>query len=378
MLPRSLAADGASQAKPLTTKILIPALPRSGSTLLLEMVTDPVTKSAKYLQPFTGRRDLRKFALFEPCHEGDIISGRNVQRRLLAQDDYSCDDLLNAIAACDFSKIDKLWGWSDIHTRGTPDKYSIEAAGEACQASDLVAFKTVTDAFWRGPHPVEDRLIPFLDSAPDLKAVVNVRDPRAIYASWKAVFGNRTWSFNESKMSDFCKYYAGLARNKHPRLLVIKFEEMVENPYATLKKIYSFLGFAFGKPQANWIRDHFWQGEDNMKGCGHQSGGRNYSTCRRNPKGVVDRWIYDLGASAKHFFLHDPTCRMVADFFGYDTSIDGAPVRQEVIMPAVVQEALKDPKLQAAIISASDAVAEKGKKASLANAIRDALAAKQH
>ncbi|CAK0824618.1 unnamed protein product, partial [Prorocentrum cordatum] len=105
----------------------IAAYARSGSSTVLSLTTST---------------SLTAFALFEPCHSGDLL-----EPYLEAQ---GCGALLLQIASCNFTGIKKLWGWSNGHssTNGA-GSYSPSRAAHACASADLVAFKTIP----RGPDP---------------------------------------------------------------------------------------------------------------------------------------------------------------------------------------------------------------------------------
>lgn len=303
MLPKTTdeVSNGLSEHE---TKLLIPAIPRSGSTLLMEMVTSAVFGTTEVNGKKTKRSST--FALFEPCHRGDVVSGADA-----AQLEW-CSDMLTSIFNCDFSAIQHLWGWNDSHTLGGPEDYSPLAAGDACNHTDIIALKTVASAIWQ--RPVSEGLFPLLDRMHSVKAVLPVRDPRGIFASTKRLFEDV--ETNKSRMEAYCNYYLQIATHKHPRLHVVRFEDMVQDPMKAMAEMYKFLGFSFGLKQVGWLDNHFWHTSDcvqeNIKNL-------NFTTCRRGTaQHVVNKWKGQLTRKEMRYFRGNPVCRRMAQHFKYD------------------------------------------------------------
>lgn len=294
--------------------IWIPSIGRSGSTVTLDLITHPVTFEER--SPSEGSQ---KFVLFEPCHAGDNINGTNVTDNGADshEQNVSCSAVVKDISSCDFSRINTLWGWTHSHHSNHPENYTKQVAGQACSRASLVAFKTVSLQFWDSEHALRDRVLPVLEQVPRLKAVVNVRDPRAIYASWK---NHVFWTKDDvSLIPRFCRFYAGVTEVQHPRLFFVRFEDLVTLPALKLREIYGFLGFRVGPKQELWVKKHFV--ERNDENCTETNPwNHDFSTCRPNVRRVIDSWKFTLTQEEKNAFTGDPLCRQVAQNFLYPPS----------------------------------------------------------
>merc|ERR1711963_831264 len=99
--------------------IWISSYPRSGSSILLSMVSATADGD--------NRAGGRTFSLFEPCHVGDVQEE--------SMEKHGCRQLLYDVAHCDFTGIQELWGWRDIHSSNnyTADFDQVTAT-RMCQA----------------------------------------------------------------------------------------------------------------------------------------------------------------------------------------------------------------------------------------------------
>jgi len=77
---------------PRSSTSTVLSLVSAGQTILDEAEEGPVT-----------------FSLFEPCHDGDLISGKNAKTD-------ACNELLWHITRCNFEGVKSLWGWTEPHT----------------------------------------------------------------------------------------------------------------------------------------------------------------------------------------------------------------------------------------------------------------------
>lgn len=102
----------------------------------------------------------------------------------------------------------------------------------------------------------------------------------------------------------------------HPRLFVVRFEDMVSTPQKAMQSIYDFLGLSFGLSQLQWLDSHFWHGNGNWNNC---SGGDwdKFSTCREHPMEVALKWRHELTVEEKKYFNSNILCRGVRDKFHY-------------------------------------------------------------
>lgn len=287
--------------------IWIPAQPRSGSTLLMDMLSAPVTFSEDSKGPAPGW----KFVLFEPCHGGDYANGvewNNAQDRT-----DLCGQMIENIARCDFDDIGHISGWERRQSKGLPQPYSKDAGTFSCSYADLVLFKTV----FLPPNPWNTFVRPRLEHVPSLHAVVNVRDPRSVLASQLRVFeGNKHIAFTAT-LKGICQSYASYRGVSHPRLLVVKFEAMIRNPWETMSRMYDFLGLEYGQHQQDWIWHRFGDGPRALN-CsrGEDVRNQNYTTCQRDVEKTINKWRDEL--TEEH--LRDwpsQACRRVAERFDY-------------------------------------------------------------
>merc|ERR1719240_1641400 len=210
-----------------------------------------------------------------------------------------------------------LWGWSRPHTdiTGVGEKrYSRQLASRTCAKSDLVVYKTVAD-FGRS---IDDDIIPTLEAHRNTYALVPVRDPRAVYASWK----ERPWAFEGvSLLKKICDQHAANMNQKHPRLRRVVFERLVRDPRDTMEKVFSFLGFEFGNKQIKWIKQTFnatctHTNDADMRFLQQKAQG-NFTTCRERSDEPVRRWASVLTKEEIDPFANYASCREVAEEYGY-------------------------------------------------------------
>lgn len=249
------------------------------------------------------------FGLFEPCHWG---LGNNTP-----PDNYDdglrgdCGRIMDKLVRCDFTGVNFLFGWSKwsgphtdisgINVREVP--YSQDRAMNSCRSSNLVVYKTVTE-YGRAI----DNVIPFLDAHPNLLALIPVRDPRGIYASWKA----RPWGVGGvSFLLDICRQHKANLLQKHPRLRRVVYERLSSNPRKVMKAAFQFLGLDFGEKQLRWINQTF-----DSKCEGRETG--DFSTCHKDSHEPQTRWHQTLTEEEQQAFKQDSNCREVAIAYGYE------------------------------------------------------------
>lgn len=247
-----------------------------------------------------------KFVLFEPCHGGDFADGvdwDNAEDKVRA-----CGQIIESIGSCDFSNIAHLSGWDRHQSLGLPHHYTKQNSREACRNADLVVFKSVFH-----PSAGFEWVRPRLEHVPSLLSVMNVRDPRSVLASQKRVFSSSRGITFTANLQGTCEYYATFHGASHPRLLVVKFEDMIRTPWTTMETMYRFLGLEFGKKQRDWIWNRFGNGHD-QAGCARAQG--NYSTCSRDVESVINKWRHQL-TEADLTAWSSQACRTVAADFDY-------------------------------------------------------------
>mmetsp|Transcript_88243 Transcript_88243/g.189395 ORF Transcript_88243/g.189395 Transcript_88243/m.189395 type:complete len:391 (-) Transcript_88243:87-1259(-) len=290
---RQARAPRSRVAEPLLTPVVwITSFARSGSSTLLSLVEAEMVPV---------------FALFEPCHEGDQLDP------WLAQG--GCAALLSQLAQCNFTGVNKLWGWFDSHslTNGADHNYSPYSATKACKAAELIVFKTIS---WG--HNLTGEVIPFLEDNPQVKAINLVRDPRSIFASMLSTDGafQETQEWRESDgvgLLKICNYMGANIHVSHPRLFEVVYESLVDKPILEAKHMFKFLGapdVAGRQSVLKFVRTHF-----NSPLC--EDDNDSYSDCRSNSTERKDRFT-DLTNDEYASFMASESCRSVANFYNYD------------------------------------------------------------
>lgn len=318
----ALAEPGASN-----TTVWIAGWPRSGSTTMFEMVlaaalelnqsNGALVNSTMLLAQGGDAKgsdssvstSRSHFGLFEPCHWG---LGNNTPPDVYDKDlQGDCGKIMDRLVNCDFSGVKFLFGWSRFsgpHTDITginyrETNYTPQLATNSCKSSNLVVYKTVTE-FGRSI----DNLLPVLDTHPDLLALVPVRDPRGIYASWKA----RPWGVDGVNfLLDICKQHKANLMQKHPRLRRVVYERLASDPVKTMQGAFKFLGLDFGAPQLQWINQTF---DSSCEGREVS----DFSTCHQDSHEPQTRWKAALTQEEQQAFKDDPACREVAISYGYE------------------------------------------------------------
>mmetsp|Transcript_10679 Transcript_10679/g.28300 ORF Transcript_10679/g.28300 Transcript_10679/m.28300 type:complete len:396 (-) Transcript_10679:27-1214(-) len=285
-------ADGSSplgasrRASKAKLVIWISAFARSGSSTVLSLAT---------------RTDSAVFALFEPCHEGDVL-----EPHLAAQ---GCGALLLQLASCDFTGILFLWGWQEAHsqTNGAGHVYNPYSAAEACKAADIVAFKTINWA-----HRLRAQAFPVLAADPRIHMVNIIRDPRSIYSSMQSTRG----AFDELKMGtdgliSMCDSLCENLDVKHPQVYHLLYEDLATQANTITMGMYEFLGLPFGEDARSFVQQKF-------NGDCADSATDPFGDCRGNSSEGATRYTHLSNNEYAAFMAHE-TCRNVSKAFGYDT-----------------------------------------------------------
>lgn len=243
------------------------------------------------------------YALFEPCNPDDKVTGelRNA----------GCKGLLAALAHCDFSNIESLHGIKNPHTTQRLKDFTPTSASASCSSADLVTIKTIDYG-----HDLRDA-VSVLDSNEKLFLIDVIRDPRGIYASWKATypFSERLKKQNQTLMTDICDNFAANLHIRHPRLRRVVFEHLVQKPEPVMQGIYDFIGVPFGEAQLSWINATF-----NNVNCStsQASLNPNYRDCHTDSSWALHRWQRELTDDEKQKFSTHEACREVAWAFSFE------------------------------------------------------------
>lgn len=284
--------------------VWVTGFPRSGSSTTLSLV--------KALSGNTDSMAAGKvFSLFEPCHEGDEL-----EPWLRAE---GCSGLLTHVSKCDFGGVTRLWGWNQPHTTNNHTmEFSKDAAGNYCEGSNVIAFKTVDYG-----HDLS-QFIWLLDSTPSMRIVATVRDPRGIYASWKTTkpfrgLLKRRWLCGTCpgglfyNLTQICDAYAANLDVADNRIHTVVFEELLRQPANVTKRVYDFLGMDFGEPQMDWINRTFDAADCPEEPSWHQG----FADCHTKSASQVESWRTVLDAKEIEIFNTNENCRRVAEAYGY-------------------------------------------------------------
>eukprot|EP00928_Gymnodinium_smaydae_P072004 TRINITY_DN55455_c0_g1_i1.p1 TRINITY_DN55455_c0_g1~~TRINITY_DN55455_c0_g1_i1.p1 ORF type:complete len:481 (+),score=103.66 TRINITY_DN55455_c0_g1_i1:191-1633(+) len=259
------------------------------------------------------RYSVRHFGLFEPCHTklGPNTWEDDIESELKG----NCALEMQRLVHCNFTGMTNLWGWGRPHSyvpgfsnRGqkAPD-FSQKLAEDACRSSNLVVYKTI-DEFGQKL----DDVLAFLEEQPHVRAVIPVRDPRAIYASWKGL----PWKFEGvSLLGRICKQQAEFLDkgDSNPRLRRVVMERLVEQPEDVMNSTLQFLGFSFGKPQQRWIEETF-----NATCEFAENKTSRFRTCHGEVEDPLKRWKKVANAQERAYFSSNADCQKVAQGYGYE------------------------------------------------------------
>lgn len=291
--------------------VWISAFPRSGSSTLLSMVrvAVPEMQVAGRAMDAADSTSNEVFTLFEPCHFGKDLEHSDI----LSEEGSAtpCSTLLVELARCNFSRAEHLWGWSNKHTTNHGQVYAPSTAAAYCNRANLVAFKTVGQSkVVDSTRRLED-ILWILKAVPALRIVDVVRDPRAIYASWKLtdpfprILGERNYPL----WREVCDTFASNLNVSDSRVHRVVWEALARDPEAEMLKVYSFLGLNFGASQKQWLNATF-QGD----GCRQEN---NYTDCHAQPQNGLTKWREELSNEELEAIQAYVPCRKVMIAYGY-------------------------------------------------------------
>jgi len=308
------AANSSAQAKLV---FWIAAYARSGSSTVLSLTTST---------------SLTAFALFEPCHSGDLL-----EPYLEAQ---GCGALLLQIASCNFTGIKKLWGWSNGHssTNGA-GSYSPSRAAHACASADLVAFKTI---HWG--HRLEAEALAVLEADRRIRMVNLIRDPRSIFSSQTLSPGNTYQQLVQGTdgMVSMCDNMCENLAFRHPQVHHLQYERLVTSVNTTSAALFGFLGLPVDEKARSFVQANF-DGD-----CDESSGTSTsgfFGDCRTNSSASLTKYKLLSNNEYAAFMAHE-SCRNISHAYGYDLwYYDSAATRAALLqtcwLPFVALAALR-------------------------------------
>lgn len=282
-------------------KVWITSFSRSGSSTMEQLVDLALPASGQNI--LSLKRSV--FALFEPCHEGDIYRGKKITKNDLSM----CPNFLHDVKECNFGAIQKLFYWDHPRARHTNVEYSGLQAEIDCKRAAVRVFKTIT------MNDMAHQILPVLKADPSLHIVHLIRDPRAIFAS--RLHTPTYKHVNDTDIVEVCKQMQSNAPIKHPRLLTVKFEDWVQNPVKWSKEVYRFLGLRFGERQEMWIRGNFNPPPDVFR---HSLEAGPFGSCRLNSTAVAFKWKEQLNQTQLDLFKAD-ACQEALKLYGYQANL---------------------------------------------------------
>mmetsp|Transcript_15690 Transcript_15690/g.34394 ORF Transcript_15690/g.34394 Transcript_15690/m.34394 type:complete len:369 (-) Transcript_15690:46-1152(-) len=287
--------EALQSARP-STAVWVTGYPRSGSSTILSMVS----AAGQGLDPQVPGK---VFSLFEPCHNGDKLSKKKEKE--------GCAGLLMGIARCNFSRVMNLWGWADPHSTNDHKPYNMTLAHKHCVTSNMIAFKSVDYA-----HDLQQSIW-MLDEMPELRIISIIRDPRGVYASWKAMepFATLLQQGEYYSLQEVCQNMRSNSKIQHERVHHIVLEDLVKDPRSVMQGVYAFLGMTFGQAQEDWLQKTF-----NAARCPEAPAWQHgYEDCHSNSSEVVEKWRQVLTAGEQQIFRSEESCQELALARGYPT-----------------------------------------------------------
>jgi hypothetical protein len=191
-----------------------------------------------------------------------------------------------------------------------------------CAESEVVAFKTIMYA-----HNLATEALPLLDADVDLRVVDVVRDPRAIYSSWRStepfkglVLGLHQpyWRRNDrgwfTNLTGICDNFAANLKLQDHRVHRVVLEDLLRNPTGVLEEVYSWLGLPIDAALADWIGQNF-----DAANCTVGTQGA-FGLCRKNSTTISESWRKTLPEDLQEQFLAHASCREVAQAYNFSLS----------------------------------------------------------
>jgi len=181
-----------------------------------------------------------------------------------------------------------------------------------CDEADIVAFKTVD---WG--HNLKDWAW-LLNSRDNIKVLDMVRDPRAIYGSWKKLepFKTLVETNDFYTLGEICDHFAKNMEFRDPRVKRVIFEDLMTNPKAVTQHIYEFMKQEWTEDQEEWLAAAF-----NAAECPPPPPGmEGFTDCHTftgvDPRGE-EGWRDILNATDLALFANRESCQMVAKAYNY-------------------------------------------------------------
>lgn len=309
--------------------VWVQGFPRSGSSTILSMLTvgHGLTGNS------SDAAGERLFSLFEPCHPGDEVELDSGERALpwgtfpnvgflskeSAPKSGACEAMLKDMMSCDFRKIAKLWGWSNHHSSNYGIAYAPQTASELCEKADTVVLKTVGKGKIEDPGRLLANALWLLEAQQNLHIFEVVRDPRAIFASWKntepfpRILKERQQGGWAPIWKEACDAFSANLDVSHPRVHRVVFEELVQRPEATMRAALAAIGGSFGKDEMQWISSTL----DADKCARSEWGHYNYSDCQVDPIRSLNKWQQELAPQELKQVSDYGPCRRVFAAYNY-------------------------------------------------------------
>lgn len=196
-----------------------------------------------------GRARSDVYTLFEPCHIGDKADFAN------------CTEEMRALLQCDFSKVERL-----VFQERDGSTPSSAKSHEECSAANFRVFKTIH------MHDFRVDVLPLFRVMPELRVVVLVRDPRAIYVSAKkrgmvsrsmeSLIPANVLSLKEDSdvtlqfIEYLCGKFVDYASLEEEHVIKVRFEDMIRSS-AEVERVINFFGFTLDTHWRRTLADVF-------------------------------------------------------------------------------------------------------------------------
>ena len=155
----------------------------------------------------------------------------------------------------------------------------------------------------------------YMEHNPDVKVIYFIRDPRGIIHSrikirYLAKLSANSPGFETrllcKKMRNDLVNYEFIKQSMSDQILFMKYEDLAEDPFANLERIYSFLGFKVNKAVEDWLIDSTHAKKDDKTLLGTQ---------RADSKSTASMWKHELTVNQTKYI--SSVCRDVLEKAGY-------------------------------------------------------------
>lgn len=263
------------------TRVLIFAYFRSGSSFLGDLL----------------QQNWKTFYQFEP------LQYMSKSERINRQNSTEAYNVINGILNCDFNVPNSYGNIIERNTVVSWNKFlrsisrvsrladDIDFASQVCIRSKYIVVKTV-----RIPFIYLEEWSRLMEMT-NLKVILLVRDPRGIYNSRRF----RGWcsvSQQCSNISSICsemqsdlKSYNKLKSLYPNKLTMLRYEDLVTNPFEESRSLFSFLNMDFSYSVKRFLKTHTNSQVKNTENT------NPYSTYRQDSMSTAFRWMKQLNES---------------------------------------------------------------------------------